>query len=369
MIGANDIWVGDIQTCDVRAIKVWGLALVRAPCQALVRTSVIAAFLSLVTTAQAATPDAHVAATSSGSDPRIRSVVYAPDAVVSIRVRRGQVTHIVLAPDEVIEGVPASGQGANCVAPVDTWCVVAGEGRDLFVKPLSQATVNNLVVVSNKRRHVFELVPTDKGVAAMRVSMVAPPSPAKVQAKAQPKSAASEVGMPSSGMPSPGLPSSVQPNNLVEAFAPPLAATAAPPPMTSEQLLANRLRAVPQVRNAAYSVAVGQHGAEIVPAMVWDDGRFTYFTFAGNRPVPAVFQTSADGAEEMVNLRAGEDGLLVADRVARRFVLRLGQAVVAIINEAFDPQGASPVGATAVPGVVRVLRDGPSRASLEGERP
>lgn len=51
-----------------------------------------------------------------------------------------------------------------------------------------------------------------------------------------------------------------------------------------------------------------------------------------------------------------QDDKLVADRVARRFVLRLGESVISIINEDFDLDGVPPVNGTTTPGVSRVLR-------------
>lgn len=270
------------------------------------------------------------AATVSAEDPRIRRIEYSADAVVSVHTRRGQVTHIVLAPDEQLLGDPATGQGANCEAPQDTWCVAVGPtGRDIFVKPREGALVNNLSVITSRRRYAFELVPTDKGVAAMRVviTVPAPPAPAPVPVLAKAEA--------------PRLPAIVVPE--------------VPPPLSPEELVSNRMRATPLVRNAEYSVALGPKGEDLVPTMVFDDGRATYFRFAGNRPLPAIFSTSPDGSEETVNTRMNEDGLLVTDRVGKRFVLRLGDAAAAVINEAFDPEGERPRDGTAVPGVSRVV--------------
>ncbi|MBC7734367.1 MAG: type IV secretion system protein VirB9, partial [Bacteriovorax sp.] len=70
----------------------------------------------------------------------------------------------------------------------------------------------------------------------------------------------------------------------------------------------------------------------------------------------AVFQIAPDGSEEMVNARMDPDDLLVADRVGRRFILRLGDSVAAIINEAFDLDGVPPRDGTTVPGVARVVK-------------
>lgn len=275
----------------------------------------------------ACTATAPLAATPSldgaSSDPRIRYVRYSPDNIVSVPVRRGMVTHIVLAEDEAIVNQPAMGKGSDCARETDTWCVIAS-GRDIFIKPKTGATINNMVLVTSQRRHAFDFsVISETAVAkpVMRLSMVLPP-PA----------------------PPPVLPARSAP-----------LATLAPPPMSAKELIENRMRAEPQVRNTNYSVAVGPSSEDIVPVMVFDDGTQTYFSFPNNRPVPTVFQTAPDQSEEMVNVRM-QDDKLVADRVARRFVLRLGESVIAIINEDFDLDGVPPVNGTTTPGVARVLR-------------
>jgi type IV secretion system protein VirB9 len=75
-----------------------------------------------------------------------------------------------------------------------------------------------------------------------------------------------------------------------------------------------------------------------VPTLVFDDGRFTYLRFPGNREVPAVFHVLGDGSETLVNARM-EDDLLVVDRVSRKLMLRAGSAVVGLWNDAFDLDG------------------------------
>jgi type IV secretion system protein VirB9 len=129
--------------------------------------------------------------------------------------------------------------------------------------------------------------------------------------------------------------------------------------MTQAELIANRMSLEPKVRNAAYSVAVGDDSEEIVPTTVFDDGTQTYFRFPNNRPLPTMFETGGDGQELTVNARMRDD-FLVADHVAKRFVLRLGRSVVAVINDHFDLDGKPPVNGTTVPGVSRVLRAGAS---------
>jgi type IV secretion system protein VirB9 len=128
-----------------------------------------------------------------------------------------------------------------------------------------------------------------------------------------------------------------------------------PAPPRPQEVVTERLSAKAQVLNTSYSIADGKGSEDIVPAMVFDDGRFTYFRFPGNREVPAVFHVLGDGSETLVNARM-EDDLLVIDRVSRRLMLRAGSAVVGVWNDAFDLDGVPPGGGTTVPGVQRVVR-------------
>ena len=65
------------------------------------------------------------------------------------------------------------------------------------------------------------------------------------------------------------------------------------------------------------------------PSSVWDDGTFTYFRFARNAPVPAIFQHN-NGRERTVNSTQVEDGVLRVSGVGREWVLRLGVEIVCI---------------------------------------
>lgn len=136
----------------------------------------------------------------------------------------------------------------------------------------------------------------------------------------------------------------------------------APPPTPPEVLIAERLKASPPVENSVYSIAEGKASEDILPALVFDDGRFTYFRFPGNRELPAVFHVLGDGSETLVNARM-EGDLLVVDRVSRRLMLRAGSAVVGVWNDAFDLDGVPPNGGTTVPGVERALKPEPTASN------
>lgn len=263
------------------------------------------------------------------ADPRLRELLYDSRAVVTVPVKRGVVTHVMLDADESITEVGA-GLGGDCSKADAAWCVAAqAGGRHIFVKPKSAAGApNNLAVVTDRRTHAFRFVVLPDDDARLPVYRLvvkaAPPRPASTP---PPAIAALRV------MPLPPV---------------------APQP-SPEELIAERLQTPAQLQNSNYSIAEGAGSQDIVPALIFDDGRFTYIRFPGNREVPAVFHVQPDGSETVVNARM-EDDLLVVDRVSRRLMLRAGQAVVGVWNEAFDLDGLPPAGGTTVPGVQRLVR-------------
>lgn len=266
---------------------------------------------------------------ASGSDPRLREIVYDPRAVVTVPVKRGVVTLVVLGTDEAISEV-AAGLGGDCMKAESSWCIAAQPGgRSVFVKPKSAASApNTLAVITDRRVHSlkFVVLPDDDAKPPVyRLVINAPPEVAAAR------------------------------RSIVQRDLPALPAIRVPPPPAPEQIVAERLTAKPLVMNTQYSVSEGKASEDIVPTLVFDDGRFTYLRFPGNREVPAVFHVLPDDSETLVNARM-EDDLLVVDRVSRRLMLRSGTAVVGIWNEAFDLDGRPSEEGTTVSGVRRLIR-------------
>lgn len=261
-------------------------------------------------------------------DPRLREVPYDPKAVVTVPVKRGVVTHILLDADESITDV-ASGLGGDCTKPDAAWCIAAqAGGRNIFVKAKSTSSApNNLAVVTDKRTHSLRLVvlaDSDPAPAIYRLAIKAPPA--------------------------------VRPLPQLRPAAPEPVAAATPPVLPSAaELVANRLQSAARVVNSSYSIAEGATSDDIVPSLVFDDGRSTYLRFPGNREVPAVFHVLGDGSEAIVNTRM-EGDFLVIDRISRRLMLRAGSAVVGIWNDAFDIDGAPPTAGITVDGVKRAAK-------------
>ena len=263
-------------------------------------------------------------------DPRLREVNYDPRAVVTVPVKRGIVTLVVLDADEAITEV-AAGLGGDCSKAEAAWCVAAQSGgHHLFVKAKSSAGApNTLAVVTDRRTHSFRFVVLAEGDAHSPIYRLTVKAPAV--RPAQPTARALPIAAPSMTVP--------------EVL----------PPLAARQIVAERMKTKPQVVNTNYTLAEGLGSQDIVPSLVFDDGRFTYLRFTGNRELPAVFHVQGDGSESLVNVRM-EDELLVADRVSRRLMLRAGSAVVGLWNESFDVEGLALSSGTTVPAVERVLK-------------
>lgn len=111
-----------------------------------------------------------------------------------------------------------------------------------------------------------------------------------------------------------------------------------------------------RLRNEQYSMEVVELDEDIRPAEVYDDGRFTYFRFPGNLPVPAIYKSVPKTTEEWLVNSHREGDYIVLHGVSRLWNLRLENSVVGIFNDAFDPHGAPAVDGSTVPNQKRVMR-------------
>jgi type IV secretion system protein VirB9 len=263
-------------------------------------------------------------------DARVRYVGYAKDEVTVVNVRRGTVTRIVLGEDERI-AVAATGFAAECTKADLEWCIRADVGTNqIWVKPKENATVNNLELKTDKRDYSFEfrVLPNASSATPGGLHVADPMFRVIFRYPAQADSG-----------------EALGAEDAARQF------EAREKALLDERLAAAR----PVARNWAYSVQVLKGAEDIVPSLVFDDGRFTYFRFANNREVPAIFYISPSGEEARINFHM-EGDLAVVQRMGRRFVLRLGEAVVGVWNDHFDPDGVPPRDGTVVSGVARTIR-------------
>ena len=261
--------------------------------------------------AQAVTPMA------SAGDPRIRFIDFKNDEVVTIAVARGVVTRAMLGSDEAIVdagvGFPSSNQ--------------------IWIKPKDNATTNNIEIATTKRDYSLHLivVPGAEKAAGVYHRVIfrhaLPPTPLTVR-----------IG------------------------------NATPTPSQEKPATSVTVADIstPMVRNASYSRQVSPKSEDIVPSVVFDDGRFTFFQFPKNTEPPALFALTAAGEEVRMNYHAErlsvdpsnptasvEMDYLVVHKVAKEFILRLGSSVVKIINNDYDAKGIETYNGTTRPSLVR----------------
>ncbi len=269
------------------------------------RTLFLSAFMMVGASVASATPVPYE------TDARIRTVDYVADGVVTVRVSPNVVTRIVLDQGEKIVAA-ATGLPSKCDNDDHPWCIVAdADTNEIWVKPKRGARRNNLELKTDRHDYSFDL---EVGSAKTYRITMRYPAPAVSLAVAK---------------------------------------TSAPPATSEKQVVSERLaQAQPQAKNTNYSLQSNQNGADITPRAVFDDGTFTYFRFPGNSEVPTIFIVGLDGKEARTNYSMQGDDVVV-QRLGRKFVLRLGKAVVSVWNEKFDAQGTPPVNGTTVPGVTR----------------
>ena len=272
-----------LRACVVTAVNRRATPLV-ASRQLPQRGSILGAVLALAILA------AHPAAAAlipvpAGSDPRIRIVPYDPLQVIALRGVLGSQTMIEFEPAERIENV-AIGDSLG-------WQVIPSRRANLlFLKPMAHTAVTNMTVVTNMRRYAFELT--------VRRTLARPNDPDVIY------------------------------NLRFQYPAPLVPIVKVPEPEPPKP---------PQDVNHAYSY---QGAVQNLPQRIFDDGRLTYFRFAEEASVPAIFAIEADKSEAVVNFRS-QDGYLVVDRLARAFVLRRGKEETRIFNDGFHEAEPGPL--------------------------
>ena len=300
--------------------------------------SIMPCLIVVVLVCSGASSDAAEVPEPGDGDQRVRYVTYQKDEVTKVTVRRGVVTRIVLGDDERIV-IAGSGFLADCAKQEAEWCIRADVGTNqVWVKPKDHATHNNLEIRTDKRDYSLEFtVVGDDRIGRKQNTGQGP------RGKDEP--------MYRVIFRHPLVPSTPSAMTAMQA-----SAHRAKHAREKADLLAERLDSViPEPRNWSYSMEVLPGGDDIAPALVFDDGRFTYFSFPPNHEIPAIFFLSPLGEETRINFHM-EKGLAVVQRMGRRFVLRLGDAVVGIWNDAYDKTGVSTVEGTTVSGITRTLR-------------
>ncbi|WP_425998011.1 TrbG/VirB9 family P-type conjugative transfer protein [Caulobacter sp. DWR1-3-2b1] len=207
------------------------------------------------------------------ADPHIQTVEYDPNQTVILSGVLGFQLMLEFAPDERLENVSIGDSLGWQVTP-------NRKANLLFLKPIERRATN-MVVVTSQRRYTFDLRVAAKGASAARAAYVV--------------------------------------RFLYPQAAVAMAAIDPPPELRPEEV------------NTAYLVT---GSTESMPARVFDDGRMTYFAWAPQSAVPAIFAVGSDGKENLVN-HGVRHGYTVVEQLAGRFVLRNGKLVATVDNKAY----------------------------------
>jgi len=229
-------------------------------------------------------------------DPRLRSVHYEANQVVSVQGRLGFQSMIQFAPGEEIENV--------AVGNSEAWQVTPNKRANLlFLKPLATKARTNMTVVTDQRVYLFDLsVAAGRGEPVYNLSFtydapkaVAPPVQTR-QASAAPVMTA----MPVSWAAAPGF----------AALSP-----SAPAP------------------NAKLNYAWKAKGdKDLMPRKTYDDGRSLFLEWPAKTPLPALLTPGPDGMEGPLTYRqVGK--LIVVDQVPATVVIRLGKEQATLFNK------------------------------------
>jgi type IV secretion system protein VirB9 len=99
--------------------------------------------------------------------------------------------------------------------------------------------------------------------------------------------------------------------------------------------------------------AQGRRPSPIEPRCPMDNGQWTLMRFPGLSKKPAVYIVGETPDDERLARQHGDGDFVVVEEIAATFRLRLGSAVLDIVNDHFDPAGHPSPSDTVSPGVER----------------
>lgn len=226
------------------------------------------------------------------SDSRVKVVPYSAYDVVPITSSYFHSTLLEFGADETVK--------TAIVGDSTSWQVVAA-GNLVTLKPIAKDAPSNLIVVTSRRNYTFSLASADLKQGDARLTF-------KVKftyPEDELKKAMEDVALREH-----------RDSQIVR-------------PREGGSLAKQGID--PTALNLRYSFTGSKRAT---PMEAFDDGRFTYFSFADVESVPAVFFVDSNGNESLVNHRA-EGKYLVVERVGRQFTMRLGDDVACVYNDSF----------------------------------
>jgi len=250
------------------------------------------------------------------TDGRIRHVDYDPMNVIRLVTQFGVSTHVQFPDDETVQDV--------AVGDDQAWKLVPRRNH-LFIKPVAEKADTNVTVVTSKRTYNFALTVKAPGngmdtswsdADLIYTLYFRYPSEEKKKKETAKKEKQQKE---------------------------------------NEAVLQAELEQKTPIRNINYY----RQGSDLIaPVEAWDDGRFTYLSFAQVQDIPAVYIEESDGKEALVNTTFQDRATLVIQRVVQKLILRDGDQVVRIENRSFNLEQKWPETGTTSPTIKRVEKTG-----------
>lgn len=222
-------------------------------------------------------------------DRRVKSVLYHPEQVVRLIGHYGYATHIEFSPLEKVEHIAMGDSQAWEVAPT---------AHHIFLKPKAEQASTNMIVLTNQRVYHFELeayhIKKQQIHSASVYYQIGFAYPEQEQAQRQHQQ---------------------QQKKIKDLLDYPLIT-----PLNWEYW--------------------AKGSAEITPVKMFDDGEFTYLSFAPQADIPAIYLLGEDDQENLINISPDPQSPQTyrLPKIIHRLVLRHGGQVSLVVNKAYHTQ-------------------------------
>lgn len=231
-----------------------------------------------------------------GADPHVRHVNYNRTQPVNLLCALGVMTHIEFSEGESVKAIMAG--------DTESW-FFADKDNHLFFKPLQMKDIDtNLTVVTTLRSYEFNL-------SLLEVTSADP------NAWTNPNV----------------IHSLIFKYPEIEAAKAEETAKEEQKEVVKEEIKERFEQAKTHIHNTNYWA---NGDKEIIPTSAWDDGNFVTLEFAKNGDFPEVYEVLKDSKKAIVKTHS-EGNKIVIEKMAGRYVLRLGDLVAGVVNAGFAP--------------------------------
>ena len=232
------------------------------------------------------------------TDTRIKTFIYSPNEIFQVKFMVGYQSIIELQKDEDVELIT--------FGDATPWNVRT-LGRRIFLKATEPGLKTNMTIITDKRTYLLEIMSNgDDGDADERITYILrffypdinvdiPPTTTKL----------AKIAL----------------NKMVAANT------------RSDSTVASGAIANAGNLNTSYTYATKGNTDGIMPIMVFDNGRKTYFKFSGANELPTISAVTDDFREIPLRVRTSGEYVYV-DAVEKQLTIRSNENVVCIFNEA-----------------------------------